>query len=258
MAWTDPIIYPTGYVITASDLATQIYSNLRYLKGMDGDITLSSGLIIDNSGGVQYLKLPSLTTAQIGTVLATSTGRVAYDSTVNRIKFYDSTAIRSVVSTADVDDTPVNGATTDPISSNWAYDFQNVVTATGDIRYATGAGVETNLPKGTALQYLRQNAALTAPEWANSPYLVASGTYGGNGADDRQIVTGFACKQVTITRGNTGAVWICLLTTRCLYLPPAGAITDSVDVLLHATNGFIVDKFYANESGADYTYVAIG
>lgn len=38
----------------------------------------------------------------------------------------------------------------------------------GDILYATAADTLARLPKGTALQVLRQNSALTAPEWAAS------------------------------------------------------------------------------------------
>lgn len=42
-----------------------------------------------------------------------------------------------------------------------------VVSAQGDLLYATGANVLARLAKGTALQRLRMNAGATAPEWAS-------------------------------------------------------------------------------------------
>lgn len=39
--------------------------------------------------------------------------------------------------------------------------------AQGDLLYATGPGAVTRLPKGTAGQFLTQNAGATAPAWAN-------------------------------------------------------------------------------------------
>ena len=48
------------------------------------------------------------------------------------VQAYDATILKE----ADVDDTPVNGATTDPVSSNWAYDHENDTSAhgvTGDV-----------------------------------------------------------------------------------------------------------------------------
>ncbi len=45
------------------------------------------------------------------------------DVPVDRLHHIGSDATEySNLAVADVDDTPVNGATTDPISSNWAYD----------------------------------------------------------------------------------------------------------------------------------------
>ena len=95
-------------------------------------------------------------------------GKVAHDEQTHRVKLYDGTAVRSVVTTADVDDTPANGADTDPVSSNWAYDFINTLTTQSDLPYATAAGTWTRLAKGTAYQMLRMNATATAPEWGET------------------------------------------------------------------------------------------
>lgn len=48
----------------------------------------------------------------------------------------------------------------------------------GDILYATAADTLARLPKGTALQYLQQNSALTAPQWVTGrEVLTANRTY---------------------------------------------------------------------------------
>lgn len=48
----------------------------------------------------------------------------------------------------------------------------------GDILYATAADTLARLPKGTALQYLQQNSALTAPQWVTGrEVLTAARTY---------------------------------------------------------------------------------
>jgi len=188
MAWTAPKDWAIGEIVTAATMTAQVKNNFRYLKGIDGVPTIQAGIIIDNTLGSEYLKLPPLTTAQSTVALATTTGRMIYDGQSYRIKFYDGTAIRSVISTADVHDTAVNGATFNPISSNNMYAYRNLVTATGDIRYATAPGVETRLALGTAGTVLVAGAA--APEWAAKQALITSGTYTGDNNADRAIPHG--------------------------------------------------------------------
>jgi hypothetical protein len=167
MAWTSPRTYTAGEIITASILNTHVRDNFLYLKGVGQVPTIESGLTIDNTDGDERLLLPLLSTAECTTVL-NAEGKVAHDEQTHRVKMYDGTAVRSVVTTADVDDTPANGADTDPVSSNWAYDFQQTLTTAGDLPYATGAGVWSRLGIGTTNQLLRVNAGATAPEWGSS------------------------------------------------------------------------------------------
>jgi len=169
--------------------------------------------------------------------------------------------VRALISEADVDDTPVNGADTVPVSSNWAYDFQQTLTTAGDLPYATAAGVWDRLGIGTALQLLRTNAGATAPEWATVTGIsISSSSYVGDNANDKQIAVGFACKLVIIYRSAaTANAWVCINTAGSIRFAAAPAITiPSTDVLLHATDGFIVDAANANQTGVTYYYVAIG
>jgi hypothetical protein len=164
MGWTAPRTWVAGEIVTASIMNSAVRDNLSYIKGIGQVPTIQSGLVIDNSLGSEYLKLPLLSTAECATVL-NAAGEVAYDEATNRIKMYGAT-LNSVVTTADVDDTPADAATTDPISSNWAYDHLNVLTAQASIPYATAARAWTELLKGTGGQYLKMNSGATAPEWA--------------------------------------------------------------------------------------------
>ncbi len=166
MSWTSPRTWNVGEIVTKALMDLHIRDNLKYLKGESGVPTTQSGLIIDNTLGSEYLKLPLLTTSQTGTVLTTE-GQTAHDSQTHRIKVHDGTAVRSLVSTIDVDDTPVDAATTDPVSSNWAYDFINTLTASQDLPIASAAGVWTKLVKGTANQWLKMASDASTVGWSS-------------------------------------------------------------------------------------------
>jgi len=177
MSWTAPRTYTAGEIITASILNSAVRDNLRYIKGLDGVPTIESGLTIDNTGGDERLLLPLLSTAECTTVL-NAEGEMAFDEQTHRVKIYDNDGVESLVSTADVDDTPVDAAATDPISSNWAYDhvaaadphtgyvLESLADAAGDIFYASADNTWAKLAKGTEGQILRIGAAI--PAWASA------------------------------------------------------------------------------------------
>jgi len=189
MGWHTPIDWTVGQIVTEDDMDEQVRDNLSYLKGINQVPTIESGLIIDNTDGDEYVKLPLLSTAEAGTVLDAE-GKIAFDETTHQLKLHNGTAVKAVISEADVDDTPVNGADTVPVSSNWAYDFQQTLTTAGDIPYATGAGVWARFAKGTANQYLRQNADASAMEWASGT--VTDHTHQSAGAQGGQLDHGLA------------------------------------------------------------------
>uniref|UniRef100_A0A6M3LDA0 Tail protein n=1 Tax=viral metagenome TaxID=1070528 RepID=A0A6M3LDA0_9ZZZZ len=259
MAWAAPRTWVAGEIVTASIMNSAVRDNFLYIKGVGQVPTIQSGLTIDNSLGSERLLLPLLSTAECGTVL-NAEGEVAFDETTHQMKEYDGTAVRVLISEADVDDTPVNGADTVPVSSNWAYDFQQELTTAGDVPFATAAGVWERLPIGVALQFLKTNAGATAPEWVTVTGIsIASSTYNGNNTNDRQIATGFKCSLVLIYDSGGGYAWITFSTSTTIRLATGGPIIAyTADALLHATDGFLVDQSAANATGLTYTYVAIG
>ncbi len=117
MGWTAPRTWVAGEIVTASLMNSAIRDNLLYIKGVGQVPTIQSGLTIDNSLGSERLLLPLLSTAECSTVL-NAEGEVAFDEQTHQMKEWDGTAVRALISEADVDDTHVNGVTTYPISSN--------------------------------------------------------------------------------------------------------------------------------------------
>ncbi len=265
MGWSEPRDWTVGEIVTETMMDTHLKNNLRYLKGEDGVVTLQSGLILDNSLGTEYFKIPPLTTAQMATALATTSGRIAYDETIHRIKFYDGSGIRAVVSSADVHDTPVNGSTQNPVSSNWAFDYANIVTATGDMKYATGTGVETRLGIGTALQLLRTNAGATAPQWwTSSGAVIASGNYTGNSAVNRAIAHGLGVtpKLIVLKITNDSYWYIIFGAVAMIGSLTAGALAQLAVTIPDNTNFYVGNatnySLSANLDTYVYYWVAIG
>jgi len=162
MGWTSPATWVAGTVVTADDMNTNIRDQFSYLKGIGQVPTIQSGLTIDNSLGSERLLLPLLSTAECTTVL-NAEGEVAFDEQTHQMKEYDGTAVRVLISEADVDDTPVNGVTTFPVSSNWAYDLKATLTTRGDV-IRRGVADWERLAIGTSGQYLSSNG--TDVVWA--------------------------------------------------------------------------------------------
>ncbi len=86
------------------------------------------------------------------------------------------------------------------------------------------------------------------------------GTYTGNGANDRQVTTGWKCGLVLIWQLTTPRFFITSgsQTTYCF----AGVDATTVDInntalLLHSSDGFVVDNLFANENAETYYYMAI-
>jgi len=171
MAFTTPRTWVTAAKLLASQLNEQVRDNLRYLKGLDGVPTIESGLIIDNTDGDEYLKLPLLSTAECSSVLDAE-GKFAFDEQTHRPKYYNGSAVVQIHDIASLF-----------IASE----------AAGDTIYR-GASVWSRLAKGTAGQYLRMDGSGDYPSWVTGIFQskIVSGTFNAVSGDQAVTGAGFA------------------------------------------------------------------
>jgi len=261
MSWDIPSIPAAGTIATVAGWATKIINCLRYLKGLDSQVpTIQSGLIIDNTDGDEYLKLPLLSTVNIGTTLDAE-GEVAFDEQTHQMKEYDGTAVRAIISEADVDDTPVNGATTVPVSSNWAYDLKAVLTTRGDLIRRSASDWE-RVALGTSGQYLKSDG--TDAVWGAPPTDCSEGTYGGNDTVNRTIPHGLSLtpKVVLIRDDQAGGYHYFIYGQEAaIYGDVAGGNVKHAVTIPDATNFYVGNAANydqsANLTGQTYYWVAI-
>jgi hypothetical protein len=154
----------------------------------------------------------------------------------------------------------------------WAASAQSVLTAGGDLLYASAANTLARLAKGTAYQVLRMNSGATAPEWGTGAQ-VTSGTYTGDNTTDRTISLTFTPYLVHVSWLNSGTS---AKTQSCGWYNSqdnggwtaysgAGTALNLVDSNntrpTMTANGFIVSgttTAQLNSNGQVYTYMAIG
>ncbi len=88
---------------------------------------------------------------------------------------------------------------------------------------------------------------------------IATGTYTGNDADNRQITTGFKCSMAVVWANyGLGEWWFTIGTKNMYFISGVYPDLDLEDLTLHATDGFVVDHAKANESPVGtYNYWAI-
>lgn len=88
---------------------------------------------------------------------------------------------------------------------------------------------------------------------------VATGTYSGNGADDRQITTGFKCSLVLLFWEDYKRMWMVYTTGgfRAYFAATSTLTKDPTDLTLHASDGFVVDAASANSDATAYSWWAI-
>lgn len=91
------------------------------------------------------------------------------------------------------------------------------------------------------------------PAFSPKPKQVATGTYTGNNANDRQITTGFKCSMVVVLSPDESYYTGIILAGFSIRLD-SGAEQPNY---LHASDGFNVYKDYLNATGSVYTYWAI-
>lgn len=104
---------------------------------------------------------------------------------------------------------------------------------------------------------IETGAQATAAD-VNAVREIALGNYTGADGNDRQITTGFQCALVIVwTDAGADWTWICFRTAVCTKLANTPSIVKATDVLLHASDGFVVDQENANHNGETYYYFAI-
>lgn len=127
-------------------------------------------------------------------------GRAGYtwDEDSN-LRSFDANAIeRQYIHTDDVDDTPANGATTDPISSNWAYDHDLLTTGT----HGVGAGSIVGTTLTQELTNKTLNASIAKGTWtASGTWTIPAVTLNGTVTGGNQTVNSLG----HIGIGNTAA-----------------------------------------------------
>jgi len=138
MAFTAPRTWVTGETPSASLFNTHIRDNLKYLKGIDGVVTIESGLIIDSTGGTQYLTVPSLTTTERDALTAVN-GMGIYNETVHEFQVYANGAWMDTVHQPELWFAVTTGTTAGSAGLNNYGDFPVANLTTGsDIAHITG------------------------------------------------------------------------------------------------------------------------
>ena len=198
----DPVVATAGGGLSASDIAFSATVELPFTNvqdaivgaaasaasgygvfglGITGNATLLSNIDATNIGAGAY-RFDGTTTGTYPTGVAAADGGI-----VEHWRQASGAAMQMIYH-----------ATTDRIfhrrmaASTWGTWRENITSnqgaVEGDILYR-GASAWTRLAKGTAGQYLRQNAGLTAPEWAAAPgwTLVSDSTTWTGG---KQTITG--------------------------------------------------------------------
>ncbi|MDD5220409.1 MAG: hypothetical protein PHV11_07575 [Candidatus Bipolaricaulis sp.] len=180
MAWANPRTWSVGEVVTAAIQNAHIRDLFRYLKGLDGVPTIESGLVIDNTDGDEYLKLPLLSTAEAASVLGAE-AKVAFDEQTHDLKWHNGSAV---------------------ISAKDAASLYIASQAAGDQLVASSASAWKRVAKGAANYYWRMKADSSEPEWGqgtfNSKVIYGSRAYGSGSGDVAITGAGFAPVAVQI------------------------------------------------------------
>ena len=132
------------------------------------------------------------------------------------------------------------------------YLLPTIMTTRGDMVYR-GASYPGRIPAGTEGHVLVMGA--NDPGWAARAEgkTIATGSYTGDGTDDRQITVGFKCSML-IAWAAANSSFIVYPNQACII---GNGNDASAQVQLHATDGIVVDAIIANVNEAVYYYWAI-
>lgn len=241
MSWTDPRTWQVGEIVTKVIMDLHIKDNFRYLKGIDGVVTIQSGLIVDNTLGTEYLTIPSLTTTQRDALTPTA-GMVIYNTTTTQFNKYENGAWRADLGYNSAH-ANLSGLTND---EHTQYQKESLLTTAGDLPYATAASTWARLGIGTAGQFLKTNAGATAPEWATGP--VPTGFIGIWAGTIANIPTGYVICDGNNSTPNLLAKFIEGVATAATNPGTTGG----------ATNKTTAGHTHTNTVGGDYIITPTG
>jgi hypothetical protein len=247
MSWDLPAIPGTGTVATVLGWATKVVNCFRFLKGLDGTVTLEDGLNL----GANELTINSIEI-------------VGVDGEVNKAAVEDHTH-QDAVNCGTLDHgLALTGLTDD---DHTQYVLKSLLTTQADLPYATGASTWARLAKGSGYQLLRMNAGATSPEWATIAIVTSSGSYTGNGTVNRAIPHGL---------GVTPKIVFLVISATLSYLFNIFGAQGYIQCLMGGADAFVLKavttpdatNFYvgnaadyitsANSQSVSYLWVAIG
>lgn len=158
------------------ELRVKLNGLIDDLLALTGSTEIGSQSIIGVAGNTVYAQLVSLKAI----IDASAMGQIP-DGSLTNTKLGADIKIGSLASLTTSDKTALVNAINELVSGKMA---KSLLTAQGDIIYASAANTPTVLPKGTAGQILQMNSGATAPEWgdANTVVKIAETTLGVDGS----------------------------------------------------------------------------
>ena len=251
MAWTTPVAYSAGEVVTETKLNEQVKDNLRYLKGSDGPVGIDSSVAV--SGNVTIHS----------SVVVGKNADISGDLTVQ-----GTTAHRGNVTISGV--LGVAGDVTISGSLSLAKAIQGALAISGDtaIHSSLTVGMNASISGSLSVAGSITSRGDTVPVIKSTSYI------GSGGASLRQVTVGFTCKYVMLrehapphqvesfdiykTSGALGleANTVCALQ----HSLGSGAFAHNYVTVpyLDADDGFWVNDAAGNSSGQLYFLVAFG
>lgn len=187
----DPNFVTTITTLIGTKIAASLYDANTILAANSDNtpaaLTVGEATIVGRATGGN---IAALTAAQIKTILAITLADLATQAantvlvnattgsaTPTALAMGASTILARLAAGNIVAATPAEMRTLLDVPTNAEAILDTLLSAQGDLLYASGANTPARLAKGTAYQRLRMNLGATAPEWATVGELLATKVY---------------------------------------------------------------------------------